>query len=183
MTTPTKALEPGLPELPEQATIYTQVYGVPVKVQGYTSGQLRAYALAAIKADRKRAPVSAGLTTTEVLELAARFDSSTSDDVNLKQPEIVEFARALSRLRLPEGWVSVKDRLPTHIYSVLGYVTDGPLTRNGTDPMRDIVSYDPDRGVWLQCVGDDDAVVTVSHWQDLPAAPNEVQAKPMPKEG
>jgi hypothetical protein len=74
---------------------------------------------------------------------------------------------------VPGAWISVKDRLPTHPYSVLGWVIDGPLTLNGTNPMRDIVSYFPETNEWKQNVGVDDAVVRVSHWLDIPDAPTE----------
>ena len=69
-------------------------------------------------------------------------------------------------------WISVKDRLPTHNYSVLGVVVDGPfVVDDGSDDrMRDVVSYEPSRG-WLQHDGSDSVVVTVTHWQDLPELP------------
>lgn len=67
-------------------------------------------------------------------------------------------------------WISSKDRLPTHIYSVLGFVTGGPLLVAG-EYMIDRVSYDPDRKVWLQSLGMEDAFVPVSHWMDLPYVP------------
>lgn len=69
--------------------------------------------------------------------------------------------------------IPATESLPTHLYSVLGYVVSGPLTANGTDPFVDIVSYDPNRGAWLQYLGgdEDDAVVQVSHWMKKPENP------------
>lgn len=37
--------------------------------------------------------------------------------------------------------------------------------------MLDIVVYNPKTGNWLQSVGDDDAIVKVSHWMNLPSKP------------
>lgn len=68
-------------------------------------------------------------------------------------------------------WISVNDRLPTHIYSVLAYVVDGGFASHG-EPMTDIVAYNPETGEWLQNVGDaGDEIVTVTHWMDLPDDP------------
>lgn len=67
-------------------------------------------------------------------------------------------------------WIAVTDRLPTHNYSVLAWIIGGGLVCPGEPGMRDIVSYIEGKG-WCQNVGDSDAVVTVSHWQDLPDAP------------
>lgn len=107
----------------------------------------------------------------ECLDLVEATSHGPSIDGDLRS-KITEALAALSvEADEPVAWVSVKDRLPTHIYSVLGYVIDGPLTANGTSPMRDIVSYCPDSRTWLQNVGDDDAVVTVTHWMSLPSAP------------
>lgn len=79
-------------------------------------------------------------------------------------------------------WIDVHDRLPTHLYSVLGVVVDGPLVVAGDpeDRLRDVVSYSPERGCWLQFTGAEDgsdAVVTVSHWQDLPELPQAGKAR------
>ena len=68
------------------------------------------------------------------------------------------------------GWIATADRLPSHLHSVLGWVTGGPLVHD--DPFADTVSYDPDRRVWLQSTGMEDAIVPVSHWMPLPHAPN-----------
>lgn len=69
------------------------------------------------------------------------------------------------------AWISVDERLPTHIYSVLAYVVAGGFAAYG-EPMKDIVCYNPKSGEWLQNVGDiGDEVVTVTHWMDLPDDP------------
>lgn len=90
--------------------------------------------------------------------------------------ECLRCAQLLSAAPQSDGWISVKDRLPTHNYSVLGVVVDGPLVVAGdpNDRLLDVVSYEPSRG-WLQFTGDDasgnDAVVTVTHWQEMDALP------------
>ncbi len=73
--------------------------------------------------------------------------------------------------RLPAGWISADERLPTHHHSVLGYVVGGGLAM--TDPMIDIVSYvGKDDPRWLQFMGEaGDAEVAVSHWKPLPDEP------------
>lgn len=68
------------------------------------------------------------------------------------------------------NWISVADKLPTHLHTVLGYITSGGLVVM-EEKMMDCVSYDPERKAWLQCVNGDDAVVTVSHWMHLPYPP------------
>ena len=67
-------------------------------------------------------------------------------------------------------WRSVEYELPTHLHSVLGWVVGGPLVHD--DPFADVVSYDPERDVWLQSLGTEDSLVTVSHWMPLPAVPS-----------
>ena len=67
-------------------------------------------------------------------------------------------------------WTRASDRLPTHIYSVLGFVVDGGLAKFG-GPMHDIVVFNPANGEWLQNIGSRDVSVTVSHWMDLPRDP------------
>lgn len=94
---------------------------------------------------------------------------------------LIRYARAILALAgtqaaaEPAPWIDVKDRLPTHLYSVLGVVVDGPMVVEGApdDRMRDVVSYDPEEGHWHQYVGGDSlsARVTVTHWQDLPDLP------------
>ncbi len=68
------------------------------------------------------------------------------------------------------NWIAVEDRLPTHLHSVLGYVVSGGLVVMD-EKMIDCVSYDPERKVWLQSLGTEDAHVTVSHWMPLPYPP------------
>jgi hypothetical protein len=72
-------------------------------------------------------------------------------------------------VRVPE-WTRVNDRLPTHIYSVLGFVVDGGLAKFGGS-MQDIVVFNPENGEWLQNIGSSDVSVAVSHWMDLPRDP------------
>lgn len=68
-------------------------------------------------------------------------------------------------------WIAVTERLPTQPYSVLAWVTKGGLVLPDEPGMRGIVSYFPDRGVWVQSIGQEDAVVQVSHWSELLAPP------------
>lgn len=67
-------------------------------------------------------------------------------------------------------------RQPTHNYSVLGLITEGPLTIEGADgdAYWDIVAYID--GQWKVSVGSvdtdaEDVAVKVSHWTDLPWYP------------
>ena len=68
-------------------------------------------------------------------------------------------------------WIPVTERTPTHIYSVLGFITKGPLVVSDERGMRDIVSYFPDENAWKVSMGQEDVVVEVSHWMDLPGNP------------
>lgn len=69
------------------------------------------------------------------------------------------------------GWIDAKQRKPTHIYSVLGWLI-GPYNI-AIEEHAEIVAWNPDRKQW-QCggYGDDDVDVQVSHWMDLPASPS-----------
>lgn len=70
------------------------------------------------------------------------------------------------------NWISVADKLPAHLHTVLGFVASGGLVVPGlNEEMIDCVSYDSERKVWLQCVNGNDAEVTVSHWMHLPYPP------------
>lgn len=69
----------------------------------------------------------------------------------------------------PSPWISSSHSLPTHFYSVLGWVTGGPLVYG--DPFVDLVSYDPVRNEWHQSLGLEDAIVPVSHWMPIPEVP------------
>jgi len=53
---------------------------------------------------------------------------------------------------------------PTHLYSVIGYVTNGGLVDGPGDEMWDLVAYDAKRGVWLQNVCEESCVVEVAMW-------------------
>lgn len=68
-------------------------------------------------------------------------------------------------------WVPVGERLPTHIYTVLGWITCGAGI--GVEPFAETCIYNPRREKW-QCAvgGEDDIDVTVSHWMDIPPAPD-----------
>lgn len=68
-------------------------------------------------------------------------------------------------------WIPIAERLPTHPYSVLGWVTKGGLVIPNERGMRDIVTYFPSAGEWHQPVDGGDAIVDVSHWMDLPPPP------------
>lgn len=66
-------------------------------------------------------------------------------------------------------WISVERRLPADFTSVLGWVTGGPSVVH--DPFADCVCYDSKRKVWLQSIGTEDQIVSVTHWMPLPFAP------------
>ncbi len=80
-----------------------------------------------------------------------------------------------------DGWISVADRLPTHVYSVLGVITEWPFHVPLADPQRDIVSYNPVTNKWFQYEGV--AVVQVSYWRDLPELPIDAAMKSDKGEG
>lgn len=68
----------------------------------------------------------------------------------------------------PGEWISVKDRLPSHIYSVLVWVVGGPLILDGDDDgYLDVGIYNAQRGKWQASNGEDDIDVEVSHWQHI----------------
>ena len=107
--------------------------------------------------------------TTELVELLVRVDAALctaglADNHELRQG----IARALaSRAGVPDGWVSVKDRLPERA-GIAGAVLAFDAAR-------------PGKGVWLETIHPswwgayNDAlgewVAEVTHWQPLPAAP------------
>lgn len=62
-------------------------------------------------------------------------------------------------------WINGEERLPTHNYTVLLWVTGGPL-HLGADYL-DVGSYLPDRMVFVTNAGDRDIVVNASHWMDV----------------
>lgn len=110
----TQALAPELPELPEIGNL------IPPEMQRDIHEMMRAYALAAIAADRNKREVSAGLSDeiqpliTEVINAA--FDCGAYDGEAEGYKPIVAKSKAArealiraleSRLRLPEGWVAV----------------------------------------------------------------------------
>lgn len=111
---------------------------------------------------------------------------ATEMGMNLKNQELFDYFANEHGLILLESemkdivrnvistqWISVNNKLPTHIYSVLAYVVGGGLAKYG-EPMIDIVAYNPRANVWLQNVGDaGDEIVTVTHWMDLPDCPTE----------
>lgn len=91
-------------------------------------------------------------------------------ELSLLESEMTDIVDVVKSVITPT-WVSVNDRLPTHIYSVLAYVVDGGFAKYG-EPMKDIVVYSPETGEWLQNIGDaGDEAVTVTHWMDLPPDP------------
>ena len=91
-------------------------------------------------------------------------------ELSLLESEMTDIVDVVKSVITP-AWVSVNDRLPTHIYSVLAYVVDGGFAKYG-EPMKDIVVYSPETGEWLQNIGDaGDEAVTVTHWMDLPPDP------------
>ncbi len=109
------------------------------------------------------------------LEVFPIADDDGGTKVTAKGLEVVGMALVLQggesgdALRNSQ-WIDCADRLPGHLHSVLGYVTGGGLVVLD-EKMIDCVSYDPERKAWLQSVGTEDAVVTVTHWMPLPYPP------------
>lgn len=66
-------------------------------------------------------------------------------------------------------WISVDERVPTHMYSVLGYVVGGDLHFDAD--YCAVVGYNEKRRRWQMNDGPEDIDVPVSHWMDLPRAP------------
>lgn len=66
-------------------------------------------------------------------------------------------------------WISVDDQLPEPHQSVLAWLVGGAL-HEGVDWMAQ-VTYIPARGGFALFVGDEDALVYVSHWTPLPDPP------------
>lgn len=82
-----------------------------------------------------------------------------------------ENADLKARLWGQEGWISVKDRLPTNDNSMLCYMNDGFM----------MVAYH--NGYWLNNqgpVGDEDDRIT--HWMPLPKTPTLDDPKPQGEE-
>lgn len=75
------------------------------------------------------------------------------------------------------NWIDCTERLPTHFYGVLGFVTGGPLVIAGERGFIDRVSYDPEKKEWHESTGLEDAIVPVSHWMHLPYAPFKPRSK------
>ena len=113
-------------------------------------------------------------TTHKAVCVPITEDKEVADGWRARGWPVIDFYATPSALpaQAVGEWISVKDRLPTHNYSVIGVVVDGPfVVDDGSDDrMRDVVSYEPSRG-WLQHDGNDSVVVTVTHWQDLPELP------------
>jgi hypothetical protein len=68
-----------------------------------------------------------------------------------------------------EGWIATSERLPTHEYSVLLFVTECAVA---IPPFREIGIYNTKTGRFQINNGDDDVEVWASHWADLPEPPN-----------
>jgi hypothetical protein len=103
-----------------------------------------------MQADEQTCPAHSGLWTEQLAEILSEHDS---------------------------GWISIEDRLPTHIYSVLGWiVAPGDIVVG--KPFANPVIWNARRGKW-QCGGYDfdDIDVEVTHWQRLPLGPKP-RAKP-----
>jgi hypothetical protein len=73
------------------------------------------------------------------------------------------------------AWVACSERLPTHEYSVLLFVTD---CATQVAPFREIGIYNTKTGRFQINGGDDDIEVEVSHWADLPEPPGAQQCEP-----
>lgn len=66
-------------------------------------------------------------------------------------------------------WIPVGRRLPTHPYSVfVVIVASAHFHCTEDDPMVDVATYFPDEKAWHINHGDDDVLVTVSLWMDIP---------------
>ena len=77
-----------------------------------------------------------------------------------------------------DGWISVEDELPTHNYTVLGFITKYGAMRYKDDYFVDTVAYFESHKHWRLNGYDeqpDMGVVTVSHWRPLPSPPSAAQ--------
>jgi len=112
----------------------------------------------------------------ELLREARKLIGEYRMSVGILKPENIDLISRIDAHLASGGWIDCKDRLPTHIHSVLGVITDGPFHVPTADLQRDIVSYDPTTKEWLQYEGEKgDAVVQVSHWQPLPSLPKDAK--------
>jgi len=71
------------------------------------------------------------------------------------------------------SWINCSEQLPTHVYSVLGWIA-GPEGVTLGEPFADVVIYNAKRKKWQYgsiSTGAHDIDVEVSHWQPLPEAP------------
>jgi hypothetical protein len=96
---------------------------------------------------------------------------------------IVEMLKELKAHRASQPpsdsrWIPIAERVPTHIYSVLGWVTNADDPEIYDEPHADIVVWNAKRRKW-QCgsYAEDDVDVTVTHWMDLPVDPRASQTK------
>lgn len=75
-------------------------------------------------------------------------------------------------------WIPVGRRLPTHPYTVFAViVASAHFQCDEDDPMVDAATYFPDEKAWHINHGDDDVLVTVSLWMDVPLIPHRASAR------
>ena len=81
---------------------------------------------------------------------------------------------AAAREKSVGKWVSVKNQLPTHIHSVVVWVTGGRLVLPGEAGYLDVAIYNSEENRWQAFSGrDDDDIIEVSHWMDVTWHPNQ----------
>lgn len=69
------------------------------------------------------------------------------------------------------NWIPVGDRVPTHNYTVLAHVIGGPFVFGEGDTYITTAAYIREAGGWVECDGEGDVRIEVSHWMDLPQLP------------
>lgn len=68
----------------------------------------------------------------------------------------------------PESWRNASTELPTHIHSVLVWVTKSPNHFTADGGFADVGIYNDTEKRWQISDGGDDVVVEVSHWMPVP---------------
>jgi hypothetical protein len=161
----------------------TRVLGDDEVLQYVTSGNAIPVTRCTVSADLIRQLVGtrrAAVDTIPMSSVERKLTPGESGDSDVHQRALqsdtsgTELSPPRATVPPSAGWIGVKDRLPTHIYSVLAWVTDAEdRFFLWGDPHAEIAVWNQKRGKW-QCGGysdGDDIDVIVTHWMDLPEGP------------